>query len=284
MSVKLKLMDISEISLSAKDEIANYIKEDTLEQVNQLLKPVNPKISFYTKYGKRFLDIIFGTIGVILGLPFNIIIAAITYFDVGCPIIFKQQRIGLNGKKFTLYKFRNMTNEVDANGELLPAKQRLTRWGKFVRKTSLDELLNFISIVKGDMSIIGPRPLVDYYLERLNNRHRAIYLVKPGLECPTLKRAGYSLSWQERLDNYVWYVENCSLRIDICLCFRVLQTALNRKSTSIRANAQQGSIMGYDFDGKIIYSKEVPEKYVERFCNVHGYACLEEAIEERKKP
>ena len=104
-----------------------------------------------------------------------------------------------------------MTNETDANGELLPPSQRVTKWGKIARKTSLDELLNFVSVLKGDMSIIGPRPLLDYYFERLSDRHKTIYKVRPGLECPTPQHVDHCLSWQERLDNYVWYAEKLQL-------------------------------------------------------------------------
>ena len=93
---------------------------------------------------------------IIITLPINLTIAVVTYFDVGSPIIFSQERMGKDERIFVLYKFRNMTNETDANGELLPAAQRVTKWGKFVRKTSLDELLNFVSILKGDMKYDWP--------------------------------------------------------------------------------------------------------------------------------
>ena len=277
------MMDITELSLSEKIEIASYIKEDTLESVNKNVATVKPKISFYTKYGKRIFDIFVGGIGLIISLPFNMVIAIVTIFDVGYPIIFKQQRIGLKQQKFVIYKFRNMTNAVDTNGELLPPSERVTRWGKFVRKTSLDELLNFVSILKGDMSIIGPRPLLDYYAERMNDYHKGIYLVKPGLECPTLHKVDHELSWQERLDSYVWYVENCSFWVDCKLCFRLVQIAFDRRSTQKRANAEQGGMLGYDVNGDIIHTKAVPEKYIEKFLEVHGYENLDVAIKARRE-
>ncbi len=275
------MQDISELSLTAKGEIAGYIKRDNLEYVNAHIEPVHVKDTFYTRYGKRVLDIIIGLIGFIISFPFNFIIGVITYFDVGRPIIFKQQRIGKNSKAFIIYKFRNMTNAVDANGELLPPTERITKWGEFVRKTSLDELLNFVSVLKGDMSIIGPRPLMTTISERLNDRHKAMYAVRPGLECPTLHKVDHALSWQERLDNYVWYAENCNLWLDIRLCFRVLAVALDRKDTSHRSKANHGGFLGYDFDGNVIYTKAVPEQYVEEYCRNYGYASLDDAVKAR---
>ncbi len=277
------MQDITGLSLSDKSEIAEYIKRDNLEIVNSKITQANVKDSFYTRYVKRVLDIIISLIALIVVAPINIVIAVVTFFDVGSPIIFKQKRTGKDEKKFTIYKFRNMTNDVDANGELLPPSQRVTKWGKFVRKTSLDELLNFVSILNGSMSIIGPRPLLDYYADRLNDRHKALYKVRPGLECPTLKKVDHALSWQERLDNYVWYAENCSFIVDVKLCFRVVQLALDRKETARRSKAGNGGMLGYDEDGNIIYTKLVPDKYVEEYCKNHGFANLQEALEARNE-
>ena len=271
------------ILLSRPDlaEIASYIKRDNLEEVNKTVKAVKKKDTFYTRYGKRAIDIVLSGIALLITSPINLVIAIVTFFDVGTPIIFRQKRYGKDLKPFTIYKFRNMTNETDANGELLPPNKRVTKWGRFVRKTSLDELLNFVSIFNGSMSIIGPRPLLDYYAERLNDRHKGIYLVKPGLECPTLQKVDHALSWQERLDNYVWYVENCSFLIDMRLAFRVVQTALDRKSTALRSGANHGGVLGYNKDGSLIYTKQVPDIYIEEYCRNHGFANLEEAVEAR---
>ena len=275
------MQDITDLSLSAKKEIAEYIKRDNLAVVNEKVQKVKVRNTFYTRYGKRALDILISLFAIIITMPINLIIAIVTFFDVGRPIIFKQQRVGKDEKRFTIYKFRNMTNDTDANGELLPPDQRVTKWGKFVRKTSLDELLNFISVFNGSMSIIGPRPLLDRYAEQLHDRHRAIYAVRPGLECPTLHRVDHALSWQERLDNYVWYVENCSLLVDIRLCFRIVSVAFNRKETAIRSGAGRGGLMGYDRDGNVIYTKTMPDKYLNMYLKNHNYSNLQEAIEDR---
>lgn len=275
------MQDISRLSHLQQEEIADYIREKHLNTVNKNIKSVVPRVTFYTKYGKRTLDIIFSLIALFVTFPINLVIAVITYFDVGSPIIFQQQRIGKNKEPFIIYKFRNMTNETDSNGELLPAAQRVTKWGKIVRKTSLDELLNFISILKGDMSIIGPRPITAFYLNRLNNRHKGMYEVRPGLECPPLYKTDHFLTWQERFENYAWYAENCSFLVDIKLCFRLISMVLDRKSAGIRASVSYGSFMGYDQDGNVIYNKQVPDCFVEEYLKRNHYQNLEEAVSDR---
>lgn len=277
------MQDASVLSRADLAEIAEYIKRDNLEFVNQKVQPVKARDTFYTRYGKRIIDILVSGCALLVTLPINAVIGVVTFFDVGTPLIFRQKRIGKDEKPFTIYKFRNMTNETDANGELLPPSQRVTKWGKFVRKTSLDELLNFVSIFNGSMSLIGPRPLLDYYVDRLHDRHRSIFQVKPGLECPTLHRVDHALSWQERLDNYVWYVENCSLWVDIRLALRIVQIALDRKSTALRSSATHGGLLGYDRDGNVIYNRRVPDKYIEEFCENHNFANLEEAVKAKEK-
>ena len=119
------MKDISQLSHSQQEEIAGYIKRDNLETVNKNVVEIIPKETFYTKYGKRILDIIISLLAIIITLPINLTIAVVTYFDVGSPIIFSQERMGKDERIFVLYKFRNMTNETDANGELLPAAQRV---------------------------------------------------------------------------------------------------------------------------------------------------------------
>ena len=278
------MLDISELSKSEKDEIADYIRQDNLAYVNTLVKDVKVNSTFYTRYVKRALDIVLSLAAIGITLPINAVIGIVTYFDVGMPIFFTQQRTGKDRVPFNIYKFRNMTNDTDAKGELLPPEQRVTKWGKFVRKTSLDELLNFISILNGSMSFIGPRPLPEYYTERLNNRHAMIYAVKPGLECPTPKKMDHSLSWEERFDNYVWYVENVSFPVDMKLSLRLVEMAVaDRSSKKKRSEAKHGGFLGYDREGHVIYTKAVPEKYVEKFCEAHGYKDLQEAVEDRSR-
>ena len=245
-------------------KIADWLAEERLDDINAALEDVKVPDTFYVKYGKRMLDFVLALAAFTVTLPINAVIGIVTCFDVGFPIFFKQTRIGKNGKPFQIVKFRNMRNTVDERGELLPPQQRVTRWGRFVRKTSLDELLNFWSILKGDMSIIGPRPLPPEYTHRYNKRHRARLAVRPGLECPPRKPMDHVWTWQEHLDNDVWYVEHISLKTDLMMCFRLVQFALNRKSTAVRSTGNIGTFMGYDLQGKAINVNQTPQKYIER--------------------
>ncbi len=245
-------------------KIADWLAEDRLDSVNELLDDVIVKGTFYKRYGKRLLDIIISLLALILTLPINFVIGIITFFDVGRPIFFRQARVGKDGKIFTIVKFRSMRNTYDDHGELLPPNQRVTKWGKFVRKTSLDELLNFWCVLKGDMSIIGPRPLPPEYAHRYNRRHKARLAVRPGLECPPRVLAGRARTWQDHLDNDVWYVENVSFLTDIIMCFCLVRYALDRKSSTSRATAGTGTFMGYDMEGRVLTLENLPQEYIER--------------------
>ena len=277
----LELVDIHLFSSSQLVEIAGYIRDDTLEELNRQEKSFQVKETFYIKYIKRFLDIVLSFIAIVFTAPVNLVIGIITLFDVGRPIFFKQTRIGKNGKPFVIYKFRNMTNERDANGELLPPAERVTKWGRFVRKTSLDELLNFVSILKGDMSFIGPRPLISAYIERLHCRHLMMYSVRPGLECPILREKKHAPTWQDRLDNYAWYAENVSFLVDLKMCLHMINLVFAHESTSKRSVSANGAFLGYDIYGKVLDSYAVPKKYVNLFLEKHRYKSLEDAIENR---
>ncbi|MBR3760581.1 MAG: sugar transferase [Ruminococcus sp.] len=259
-------VDLDDYNLTTEQRrtVRQLIKEDTLEYMNKRFDKVKPRKSIYTIFVKRMIDIFVSFLALTVTLPINLIIGICTYFDVGNPIFFKQERCGKNGKIFRIVKFRNMTNETDGNGELLPPKDRVTKFGKFVRKTSLDELLNFWSIFKGDMSLIGPRPLVDEYTTYMSDRHRMRSAVRPGLECPVIIETGYESSWSEQFENDVYYVENVSFMLDVKMIFKLVQMVFNRKSSSVRGNVQRGSFMGYDTDGNSIISKKVPRKYIDK--------------------
>ena len=135
----------------------------------------------YRKYIKRILDFVLSLAGIILLSPVLLIIAILVRINLGSPIIFKQERPGLNGKIFTLYKFRTMTDEVDENGELLDDELRLTKFGRLLRSTSLDELPELFNILRGDMSIVGPRPLLTEYLPYYKDEEKLRHSVRPGL-------------------------------------------------------------------------------------------------------
>lgn len=258
-------MDRCDLTKAQRWEIADRLAEDHLPEINAHCIPASVRDTFYARYIKRLIDIVVSFVALVVALPINLVIGIVTFFDVGRPLFFKQIRTGKNGKPFEIIKFRNMRNTYDERGELLPPAQRVTKWGRVVRKTSLDELLNFWSILKGDMSLIGPRPLPPEYAHRYHARHKARLAVRPGLECPPHERLDHVWTWQEQFDNDVWYVENVSFRTDCMMCVRLVQFALDHKSASARANVnKRGTFMGYDEAGHAINMDGVPQQYIDR--------------------
>lgn len=158
--------------------------------------------TFYTKYGKRVIDIVLSGIGIIIVSPVYLIILILELIFHGHPIMYFSQRPGKDEKIFSIYKFRSMTNEMDDDGNLLPEEQRLTRFGRFIRKTSLDELPQLFNILKGDMSIIGPRPLLIEYLPLYSRRHRMRHKIRPGLACFRIIDTGKNTwTWGDQFEN-----------------------------------------------------------------------------------
>lgn len=205
--------------------------------------------SFYIDYVKRAIDILLVLLTSVVSVPIILIVAIITFFDVGRPVFFKQTRIGRGCKPFTIYKFRNMNNKRDAQGKLLPPEQRVTKIGKIIRATSMDELPQLWNILKGDMSIIGPRPLLPQYLPRYTEEHLRRHCVRPGLECPTYDRQNHMWSWDEQFENDVWYADHCSLRVDIHQCFRLVQMVFDRKHTKVRSEVSRKVYREDEFGG-----------------------------------
>lgn len=251
-------------------EVADCIKRDNLKSTNRLHAPVNPRKTFYSRFVKRGVDIVISGLALIITSPINLALCIGTALDVGRPIIFKQERTGKDGKPFYIIKFRNMTNATDSNGDLLPARDRITKFGAFVRKTSLDELLNFWSIFKGDMSLVGPRPLKAETADRFSNRHASRMAVRPGLECPILHDFGHAPGWDERLENDVWYVEHVSFATDVRMLLGVIRMTFDAKARRYRANANGGGFMGYDCEGHAIDQASIPEKYLDEVLLRHG--------------
>ncbi len=261
-------MERNQLTKAQRWAIANRLACDRLPAINEMLEPVKPRDGFYVRYGKRGIDILVAGTALAVSAPLNLALAVATFLDVGRPIIFRQERTGKNGKSFTIVKFRNMRNATDERGELLPAAQRVTKFGAFVRRTSLDEFLNFWSVLKGDMSIIGPRPLVPEYLGRYNARHRARLAVRPGLECPPRQPLDHVWTWQDQFENDVWYVEHVSLATDVMMFVNLIRFALDRKSAEARSRvSQRGIFMGYSLDGTAINLEQVPQEYVDDACN-----------------
>ncbi len=169
----------------------------------------------YNKYVKRPLDVILSLCAILILLPLLLLTSILVRLKLGTPVIFKQKRPGLNGKIFTLYKFRTMTEKRDVNGELLPDSERLTKFGRMLRSTSIDELPELFNIFKGDMSMIGPRPLAVQYLEYYNENERRRHNVRPGLSGLAQINGRNALGWEEKFKYDIIYVDNISLKMDI---------------------------------------------------------------------
>jgi sugar transferase EpsL len=185
---------------------------------------------------KRFFDLI---ISISLLLIFSPIIGAVAILvrvKLGSPIIYKQLRPGIHEKPFYIYKFRSMTNERGSNGQLLPDHLRLTSFGRFLRKYSLDELVQLINVVKGDISIVGPRPLLMEYLPLYNSEQSKRHNVKPGITGWAQVNGRNSISWEEKFNLDIWYVENQSLILDLTILYLTVIKVI--KSEGIQSDNQ----------------------------------------------
>ncbi|PKE45075.1 sugar transferase [Macrococcoides caseolyticum] len=171
---------------------------------------------------KRLFDFTLASVGILVVSPLIVGTAVVVKKKIGSPIIFKQTRPGQFGKPFDVYKFRTMTNETDENGDLLPDSDRLTDTGKFLRKYSLDELPQLINVIKGDISLVGPRPLLMEYNELYNAEQRRRLDVKPGITGWAQVNGRNALSWEEKFDLDVWYVENQSFLLDMYILYLTL--------------------------------------------------------------
>lgn len=185
----------------------------------------------YSKVIKRLLDIVFSGFLLIVLSPLFCVIIIMELAIHGKPVFYSQQRAGRYGKNFLIHKFRSMTNECDEHGVLLPGSRRLTRFGMFIRKTSLDELPELFCILKGEMSVIGPRPLLPEYTELYSSRHRRRLLVRPGLACPWIKKSEAEkkyrkYTWGVQFENDVWYVYNVSFFVDVRMFFAIIREVL----------------------------------------------------------
>lgn len=183
----------------------------------------------YPKQGKRLLDLIVTCPTLLLLAPVLATIALLVRLKLGSPVLFRQQRPGLHGKPFTLYKFRTMTDARDEHGNLLPDEQRLTRFGQWLRSTSLDELPELWNVLKGDMSLVGPRPLLMQYLDRYTPEQMRRHEVKPGITGLAQVNGRNALSWEEKFKLDVWYVDNLSFWLDLKIIALTIWEVLKRE-------------------------------------------------------
>lgn len=200
----------------------------------------------YSKYFKRILDIVLSIIMIIVLSPIIAVVAILVRIKLGTPIIFMQKRPGKDGKIFTLYKFRTMTDEIDAMGELLPDEVRLKKFGKFLRSTSLDELPELVNILKGEMSFVGPRPLLVEYLELYNEEQSRRHEVRPGLTGLAQVNGRNDTTWADRLRYDVEYVNNISFKNDLLIILKTIKLVFTRKgvssSTSVTMEKFKGNV------------------------------------------
>lgn len=205
------------------------------------------KRGFYSRFGKRFLDILLSGCALLVLSPLFLVVWVLELIYHGKPAIYKTKRPGLNGEIFELYKFRSMTNERGSDGLLLPTEKRLTKFGRFIRKTSIDELPELINIFKGDMSIIGPRPLLIEYLKMYSPRHAMRHAVRPGLACVRIMPTdSKTWTWREQFENDIYYIENISLKTDIRMIIAVFKEVL--KGSDYRVNATRAPFNGDNLD------------------------------------
>lgn len=200
----------------------------------------------YRLFFKRFLDFILSLLAIIVLSPILLVVAILVRIKLGRPVLFNQERPGKNEKIFKLYKFRTMTNERDADGNLLPDEIRLTKFGKFLRSTSLDELPELINIIKGDMSIVGPRPLLVRYLPLYNKKQKHRHDVRPGFTGYAQVNGRNTISWEEKFDLDVYYVNHISFFMDIKIILKTVKTVLFREGitseTSVTMEEFRGNI------------------------------------------
>ena len=181
------------------------------------------------KFFKRTMDILTSAIALVLLSPVVLLVALINAKVHGLPVLFSQVRPGQNEKLFRMYKFRTMTNERDVHGELLPDEVRLTSWGKFLRSSSLDELPELWNVLKGDMSLVGPRPLLPEYLDHYTAQQKRRHEVRPGITGLAQAQGRNELSWDAKFSFDVTYVEQCSLALDVKIIAKTVMSVLKRE-------------------------------------------------------
>ena len=198
----------------------------------------------YAKCFKRLIDFFLSLIGIVVLSPVLLILTILGAVRMKGNPFFTQERPGKHEKIFRLIKFRTMTNEKDADGNLLPDEQRLIRYGKILRSTSLDELPELINILKGDMAIIGPRPLLVRYLPRYNAEQRRRHEVRPGLTGYAQAHGRNAVTWEEKFKMDVWYVDHLSFKVDVDIIFATIKGVLRHEGISGEGNATMEEFMG----------------------------------------
>jgi len=227
---------------------------------------------------KRVLDLVVSIMVLILVSPVLCMMALIIRFKLGAPVIFRQVRPGLRGEPFKMYKFRTMNDKQDEEGKLLPDAERLTRLGNFLRSASLDELPEFINVVKGDMSLVGPRPLLMQYLDRYTPEQARRHEVKPGITGWAQVNGRNALSWEGKFALDVWYVDNQSFWLDLRILGMTIWKVFRREGISSEGCATMDEFMGSELRDKNIKSFYEGTQDKQRAVNELGEAFAQAAI------
>jgi undecaprenyl phosphate N,N'-diacetylbacillosamine 1-phosphate transferase len=198
----------------------------------------------YKRYFKTMLDFVISVFAIILLIPVFIIICLLMFFIVGRPILYKQKRPGKNEKYFNIYKFRTMIDETDKYGNMVPDADRITRFGAILRKLSLDELPQLFNVIKGDLSLIGPRPLLIDYLPLYNDFQRRRHDVKPGITGWAQVNGRNAISWEKKFELDVWYVDNLSFILDFKIVFLTLKKVFKQEGISKEGHATMEAFNG----------------------------------------
>jgi lipopolysaccharide/colanic/teichoic acid biosynthesis glycosyltransferase len=204
----------------------------------------------YRKFVKRIIDISIAALALLITLLILIPVCIVLYFVNGGKVFFVQTRPGWNGKPFNLVKLKTMNDSRDSHGKLLPDSQRLTSTGAFVRTLSIDELPQLINVLKGDMSLIGPRPLLERYLPLYNEFQRRRHEVRPGITGWAQVNGRNTLSWQEKFELDVWYVDHMSFWLDMKIIFLTIKKVLRREGISAANEATMKPFMGNEGSGE----------------------------------
>ena len=195
---------------------------------------------------KQTFDFTISILALVFLSPVLGLIGLLVRLTLGSPVLFRQTRPGLKGKPFTIYKFRTMTDERDGDGHLLPDGKRLIRLGRFVRKTSMDELPELFNVIKGDMSIVGPRPLLTQYLERYTPEQARRHEVKPGITGWAQVNGRNAIPWEDKFKLDVWYVDNWSMWLDVKIIWMTIKIVVSREGISQEGHSTMEYFMGYE--------------------------------------
>lgn len=197
-------------------------------------------------FSKRLFDLVFSLVLALLLLPLLVLLAVRVYIDLGSPALFRQQRPGLRGKPFTFYKFRTMNNRTDEDGRLLSDDGRLTGFGRYLRRTSLDELPQLFNVIRGDMSLVGPRPLLMEYLDLYTDEQMRRHAVKPGITGWAQVNGRNAITWEEKFGLDLWYVDNRSFFLDLRIILLTVVRIIRKEGIS-----QEGMATAEKFKGSI---------------------------------